>query len=276
MKNAIIYLLNDTDEDKKTFVDSFDLLYKNYLKENPCDVVCFHEPNFCEKEKDFLKNKYKDAGIILQEIVFDLPDYTEEIKSKILEYSPHPEKLWRDRGHKGFPMGYRHMCNFFAGGFINLKCLDKYKYIWRLDTDSFILEKINYNVFERMDSSNSLYGYINIQHDHIDAVKDLWETCENYFTKENKVFKSKDLHFRRVFYSNFEIFKMSWFKSKPYQDFYNYINSTGGIYINRWGDHAIRYLGLNSLEDKSKFLFFHDVCYKHGSVYNNKEIIDTY
>jgi len=278
MKNTILYLLNNTEEDKATFIKSLDLLYNNYLQDYPCDITCFHEPDFCKNEKNNLKNKYHFLNINFHEIEFKVPDYSEEIASQILEYFPHPEEIWQQRGHKGFTMGYRHMCRFFAGQFMNLQCLSEYKYIWRLDTDSFILNKINYNVFERMKSSNSIYGYINIQHDHIGAIKNLWETCKNYFSEENLIFKleNKKKHFRRVYYSNFEIFDMEWFKAKPYQDFYNYLDSTGGIYINRWGDHVIRYLGLNALENKEKFLFFNDIIYEHGAIYHNNEIINTY
>jgi len=278
MKNAVIYLLNDTDEDKNTFVKSLDSLYYNYLMDNPCDVICFYEPNFCKNEIALLKEKYKFINLKLEQIEFQLPNYDETIKEQILEYFPHPEDIHRNNGHKGFSMGYRHMCRFYAGAFMKLPILDSYKYVWRLDTDSYILNKIHYNVFDRMHKNNAIYGCINIQNDHLGAIKNLWETCENYFSKENNIFKdeNKSKHFQKVYYSNFEIFDMEWFKSDPYQKFYNYIDSTGGIYINRWGDHVIRYIGLNALSHKSRFLFFDDIHYYHGCEFLNKEIINNH
>lgn len=278
MKSAIIYLLNDTEEDKLTFIKSLDSVYYNYLIDHPCDVVCFYEPNFCKKEKEFIKDKYKFLNIKLYEVNFKTPDYPEHIKNQILEYFPHPEDIHRNNGHKGFSMGYRHMCRFYAGEFMNLDCLSQYKYIWRLDTDSYILNKINYNVFDRMKLNNSIYGYINIQNDHIGAIKNLWETCENYFSQNNDVFKpeNKNKHFKKVYYSNFEIFDMDWFKSESYQNFYKYIDSTGGIFINRWGDHVIRYLGINALKEQNNVLFFDDITYYHGMVFCNTETINNY
>lgn len=277
MNNAVIYLLNDTEEDKQTFIKSIESLYYNYLIDHPCDVICFHEPNFCKKELTFIKDKFKFINLKTHQIDFKVPEYNPEIKNQILEYFPHPDEFHRNRGHIGFSMGYRHMCRFYAGEFMKLPIIQKYKYIWRLDTDSYILDKINYNVFDRMAENNAIYGYINIQNDHIGAIKNLWETCEAYFSKENCIFKdeNKGIHFKRVYYSNFEIFNMEWFKDKPYQNFYNYIDSTGGIFINRWGDHVLRYIALNALGQKDRCLFFHDIHYYHSGVFLNTEIVNN-
>lgn len=130
-----------------------------------------------------------------------------------------------------------------------------------------------------MNRNKAIYGYINIQHDHPAVIKDLWEISEKYFRKINKskIFdETKDFHYRRVFYTNFEILDLQWFKSNEYQSFYNYLDATGGIYMHRWGDHIIRYIALNSLESKDKFLFFKDIVYQHGEIYHNREIINTY
>ena len=275
MKNAIVYLLNAADKDMLNFRMSIELLRNNYLYERPCDVICFHEKNFPAMEIQYLKEVF-EINFIFKEISFNTPEYPPEISAAIPEYFPHP--LFP--GARGFPMGYRHMCRFFAGELFKLKALREYDYVWRLDTDSFILSPINFNVFERMERTKAVYGYINIQHDHPAMVENLWETAEAYLTRLNKasIFNEevKEQHLRRVFYTNFEVFNVSWFRAPAYQDFYNYLDETGGIYKHRWGDHAIRYIALMSLCDKSELLFFDDIMYQHGEVYHNNEITDTF
>jgi hypothetical protein len=273
--NCIVVLLNNQQEHILNFRKNLELLFLNYLQNNPCNLVCFHESNFPIDEIEYLKNNYS-INFIFQDINFKVPEYPSEIMLQIPKFVPHPYFP----NAQGFGLGYRHMCRFFSGEMFKHPILQNYQYVWRLDTDSFILQKIDYNVFDRMKSNDSLYGYINIQHDHIKMLINLWETCEEYFNSidKNHIFQKDqmNLHFCRVFYTNFEIFNLEWFKSKDYQDYYEYIDKTGGIYIYRWGDHAIRYLGLNSLVDKKRLLFFNDIVYQHQKIYHNNEILDNF
>jgi hypothetical protein len=270
-ENAIVYLLNDDIKDKHNFRISLNLLAKNYLNKFPCDVICFHEKHFDNEELNLI-NK---TGVTLKEIEFKMPSYEKNILDEIPEYCPHPNFP----NCKGFSIGYRHMCRFFSGEIFNLDYLKKYKYIWRLDTDSFILDEINYNVFSRMDQNDSIYGYINIQNDHEALVKNLWENSLDYFKSIGNFeffFNQRNKHFRKVFYTNFEIFKTSWFRDEQYQSFYKYIDKTAGIYKYRWGDHVIRYIGINCLSSLEKCLFFNDIKYYHGELYLDRQYSSSF
>lgn len=278
MNNAIIYLLNHTSEDIIEFKKSLNLLKINYLNRFPCKLICFHESEFPKSEIQVIKNIYSD--IIFHELNWKLRDYPIEIKSKILDFFPHPEPIHRVNGH-GFSMGYRHMCRMFAGQIYQTEYLKEYEYVWRLDTDSFIQGNINYDVFQRMKDNDSIYGYINIQHDHPEAIIGLWKSASNYFEnvykKPTHIDINKPEHHRRVFYTNFEIKKVSWFASGSYKDFFNYIDDVGGIYLHRWGDAPIKYIGVNSLCPPNQILFFNDIKYQHAGVnFHNKKIINTY
>jgi alpha 1,2-mannosyltransferase len=272
MKNCIIILLNNSEKDISFFKRSFPFLNENYLKHHRCDVILFHENDFPKSEIDLIKSYKND--IIFHELHFDLPSYSEDVLKQIPDFYPHPDFPQA----LGFPIGYRHMCRFFAGEVFKQEILKQYKYVWRLDTDSFIVDPIDYDVFNKMSQNNSIYGYINIQNDHIDMVKNLWETCEFYFSKLNKnyIFENKETHFRKVFYTNFEIFDMDWFRSEEYQNFYKYIDETAGIYKYRWGDHVLRYIALNSLTSKDNLLFFDDIKYFHSEMYHNREFYESF
>lgn len=271
MNTAIVYLLNNSQKDIMCFRKSIFLLNQNYLNNFPCDVICFYENNFPKEEIELIKNYSSKIKFI--EINFLIPEYPENIKSKIPEFVPHPEI----NSVPGFGIGYRHMCRFFSGEIFKLEHLKQYKYVWRLDTDSFILGPIEYNVFDRMAKEKAKYGYINIQFDHPKMTIGLWEKSSKFFIEndiKSLVDINDEIHKNRVFYTNFEIFDMDWFRSETYQKYYNYIDSTGGIFINRWGDHCIRYIAVKALLNEEETLFFNDIHYYHSREFLNNKIID--
>lgn len=276
-QSAIIYLLNNSHKDILGFRQSINLLYSNYYKNFPCDIICFYEENFPKLELNYLQQALSKLQIYFYQIKFEIPNfYTQEQIKNIPEYFPHPDFPQAT----GFSIGYRHMCRFFSGSIFNHPIIEKYKYLWRLDTDSFILSPIKYNVFQKLIDNNSIYGYINIQHDHPGTVKNLWEISQQYFQNINKdhIFKQPEINFHknRVFYTNFETFNIEWFKSQDYQNYFNFIDRSAGIYQYRWGDHSIRYIAVNSLAKSEQIYFYDDIHYFHQEEYLNKKIKDTF
>jgi alpha 1,2-mannosyltransferase len=276
MNTAIVYLLNNNNKDIINFRQSIYLLIQNYYKDFPTDIICFHEQDFPVEEIELLQKHLVNISIKFIPITFNIPNYDDSIINRIPEYYPHPDYP----GATGFSLGYRHMCRFFSGEIFKNEYLKKYKYIWRLDTDSYILSPINYNVFKRLKDNNAVYGYINIQHDHPGVIKGLWECSQEYFSKINKdyIFQINNIqqHKNRVFYTNFEICDMDWFSQSEYQDYYNYIDTIGGIYTGRWGDASIRYIALNSLAEQNQLYFYNDIRYFHQQEYLNTKIINTF
>jgi len=270
MNKAIVYLLNNNHKDILNFRQSFPLLYNHYYKQFPCDIICFYEQDFPQTELSFLKSQlHNNINILFEPIRFSVPEYKQETLCDIPQYFPHPDFP----ASIGFSMGYRHMCRFFAGDIFKNKIISKYKYIWRLDTDSFILEPIRYDVFNKLQENNALYGYINIQDDHPGVIKYLWEYSQTYFESinKNKIFHKESIqnHKNRVYYTNFEVCDVEWFSSHDYQNYFKFIDDSAGIYKYRWGDHSIRYIALNSLLEPNQMYFYHDIRYFHQKEYYN-------
>jgi hypothetical protein len=276
-KSAIVYLLNNNQKDISNFRHSISLLYDNYYKSFPCDIICFYEKDFPEEELEYLKNALSILKVSFVNIDFEIPNfYSQETLQSIPQYYPHPDFPQAN----GFSIGYRHMCRFFAGAMFHHPLILQYKYLWRLDTDSFIVSPICYNIFDKLEQNNCLYGYINIQHDHPGVIKNLWEISEEYFRKLNKcnIFENPQIKFHknRVFYTNFEVFNVEWFAGNDYKNYFDFIDESAGVYKYRWGDHSIRYIALNSLLDEKQLYFYDDIHYFHQKEYLNNRIMDTF
>ena len=108
--NCIIYLIRNTEDDIKYFNNSLVSLEQNLFPFiQSTDIIAFYEKGFENYRQGIISNR----EITYQSIDFSIPEYPPEIRNAIPEYFPHPSCP----GHKGFPIGYRHMCDFFSGSF---------------------------------------------------------------------------------------------------------------------------------------------------------------
>ena len=67
------------------------------------------------------------------------------------------------------------------------------------------------------------------------------------------------------FWSNFEIADFSFFRSTQYRDLFDYLDSTGGFHLERWGDAAVHSLALALLLEPKKLHYFEDFGYRHST-----------
>ena len=72
----------------------------------------------------------------------------------------------------------------------------------------------------------------------------------------------------KIFYTNFEIVKLSWARSNEHKKFLKYIVNSKGIYNFRWGDALIRYYVVNLLGFSIKEL--KGCLYKHSGIYDSR------
>jgi len=253
--NCLVYLVRSSEEDVVNFNRSLSLVEENLVPTtNDFDVVVFCEPSF-----EDLKSKVEtNLNLTYQTIEFKVPNYSQEIVDQIPEFFPHPTHgngpvAW---GHPGFPIGYRHMCRFFSGQMYEFDILHKYDYYLRLDTDSYITTRIPYDIFELAKQNEIYYGFVKIEEDNPKVVEGLWDTVKEKYPN--------DLPENLMFYTNFELGKMSWFLTSGYMEFYNYLDSIGGIYTKRWGDAPIKFLGVNLLMDQKNISQMGGFVYNHG------------
>jgi len=70
----------------------------------------------------------------------------------------------------------------------------------------------------------------------------------------------------QMYYNNFEVSSTHLWQSKAYQDFFEYLDRTGGILLRRWGDSPIRTLALAVLFPDARIEQWHGLCYYHAGV----------
>jgi alpha 1,2-mannosyltransferase len=263
MENAtILYLVNNTEESFNELKESLGLLKNNFLNDFPYPVTIFKEEGFNPGWEEEIKKIYQEVDFIL--IEFNIPEFNRHLD--IPEFTPHPTHAngpvaW---GHPGFNLGYRHMCRFMSGDMFRNESILKYDWYCRLDTDSFILSRVGFDFFSKMQEEGFLYGFNEIQEDNPKVVEGLFESSEEYMRAQG-IIKKSDVIYPKMYYTNFEIAKVSWFLSSGYMDYFDHIDSIGGIYTKRWGDAPIRYIGVKSLMEDRNILDFRGLInYKHG------------
>jgi mannosyltransferase len=158
---------------------------------------------------------------------------------------------------------YHHMCRFFSGKFYMLDVLKNYKWYWRLEPDVDFHCAITYDPFVEMAKNNKMYGYTI-------ALNEVRNTCPSLFRKiadwkeEHRIGTSSlwkatvmaswlpwpfrtwlrwlphrdrfgDMWSSCHYWSNFEIADLDFFRSKEYQDLFEYLDKDGGFYFERVG-----------------------------------------
>ena len=68
--------------------------------------------------------------------------------------------------------------------------------------------------------------------------------------------------------TNFELGRNDWFMNSEYMNYFNKIDESGNIYIKRWGDAPIKYLGINLFCEPNKIVPIKGFVYQHGAIYS--------
>lgn len=266
IKAAIVYLARSRSKDINELKRSLSLLDMNFNDEFKYPVIIFHE-DFDEKlMANIRKSTHSDLNF--EKILFETPDFLK--KEEI------PEIIFVD-GFE-FSIGFRHMCRFFSGLIFQHYALKDYDYLWRLDTDSFLLDKIDYDIFQFMQENNYMYGYIHILKEHPDAVKGFWNIVKKYIHENNiqPTFLNKFIidgsWDRSYYYANFEVSKLDFWRSEDFLKYFNYIDKSGGTYKYRWGDTIIHFLAISMFIPENRIHKFSDISYQHQDFINNYSI----
>jgi len=156
------------------------------------------------------------------------------------------------------------MCRFHAKTVYDLPIMTGLDYAWRLDDDSIMDQEINYDVFVEMRDHNYIYGYIQIVNDNANCILGLWEATCKYVREQNinaHIFRSWP--HSSVYYNNFEVSKLSLWRSCEYRRYIDYIDRLGGIFYYRWGDAPIKSLAVSLFAEPKRVHCFNNLGISH-------------
>ncbi|KAJ3392714.1 hypothetical protein HDU92_008217 [Lobulomyces angularis] len=251
--NAAITILcrNEDLEGIKRSLDSFD---RNINENLNYPYIFINNVNFSETFKNGVQNHL----LMLREKSLNIP---------IVEYSLIDEKDWgypefidkkkAENVRKSFKsrfISYGRL-ESYSGPFFMNKDLLKYDYYWRVEPDVDFYCKIDYDPFSLMKEKKFKYGFNMMVKEEMGTIPTLFKTTMD-FLKFNNI-KPKSL------------FKMfMFFRSKPYQDYFNYLDKSGGFFYERWGDAPVHSLAVGAFLDKNEVHHFSDIGYRHDIAEN--------
>ncbi|KAM0518058.1 hypothetical protein ACHAPE_004460 [Trichoderma viride] len=200
---------------------------------------------------------------------------------------------------------YHSMCRFYSGFFYNHPLLLKYEWYWRVEPEITYFCDITYDPFLRMIETNKTYGFTIAVKELRETVPNIFRYASAYKRNNNLTSKGlwemfvepqepKEQHddpnalpdepkpssqqpidpeamegekYNMChFWSNFEIAKLSWFRSKEYNDFFQTMDRSGGFWMERWGDAPIHSLAAGALLAPRDIHYFRDFGYRHTTI----------
>jgi hypothetical protein len=259
--NKIIYLLKNDAKEIAMLKESLNLLNINFLPHNNYPIVILCDEIIDQLIIDDIK-KYSNTEFKFIFIDFNSHEYSKNIKEDISEY------IYVNGVERGFGIGYRNMCRLYSYGMYEIEELKNTNYYLRLDCDSYFVDKIEYDIFKKMEDNNYIYGYNCVTTDNPVVCQNLWELSKEY-SHLNIVKKTPidEITQYNMYYTNFEIAKFDWFENSEYKDYFKFLDNENGIYKWRWGDSIIKYLGVEMFLDDSKKHQF-NIPYIHGNIFN--------
>jgi alpha 1,2-mannosyltransferase len=273
--NAIVYLVQKGEHftygrnSTALFFKSLDLLFQNYLSVNRhydnVDVLLFHSGDYTQEDFEFLNHRYNHS-VHFKLIDLNATDYwtiPETVRDDNMSQWEHAER---------FSLGYRHMMRWyglklydFARDYAKLEGGCNYRYLMRMDEDSFLLSTIDYDLFDFMQTQNYSYAFRMCSFEMETA---LWEDYVDHI-QHCGLFLQTNIPHRLIeaklcgFYNNFFIVDNRFMMQPDVQQFVQWIDALGTIYRDRYNDLRIQTLIVYAFLPPERIHRFLDWSYEH-------------
>ena len=248
-------------------VKSIRMLFDNFNSEFRYPVLLFHDDTETELfDLRQLVNNITFGSQIPRQLVWELVQL-----HPVTFYFPNGFNVQTasERGivfSELFP-GYHHMISFWFKWVFDHPALQQLDYYMRLDTDSFILSPIKYDLFQYMRDNDYKYGYKVKEMEQVHVSVGLWQFWHDFLVREglkdalagNQLISAGKDWFEPVmsgrasdslpvpiYYNNFEMMDLKAYRNHALvKKFTHQVWQSHSIYHYRWGDAPLRYLIVN-------------------------------
>jgi len=171
---------------------------------------------------------------------------------------------------------YRNMCRFNSGFFYHHELLQPYRYYWRVEPDVKFYCDLTYDPFLYMEDNNKVYGFNIALLEWEPTISSLWSNVKEFLSNNSEYlaphnsmeYLSDDggaSYNLCHYWSNFEIADMTLWRSEAYTKFFDFLDSKGGFYYERWGDAPVHSIAASLFARRDQIHFFDDIGYRHDS-----------
>ncbi|KAI0086043.1 glycosyltransferase family 15 protein, partial [Irpex rosettiformis] len=175
----------------------------------------------------------------------------------------------------GGTVSYRNMCRFNSGFFYRHPLLRQFSWYWRVEPDIKYYCDINYDPFHFMEKNDKVYGFTILTYEFMETIPTLWETTRNFMSKFPQFVNKNNLmsvvsdnggesYNGCHFWSNFEIARLDFWRGEAYSKYFDFLESTGGFYYERWGDAPVHSIAASLFLRADQIHYFSDVGYEHS------------
>lgn len=266
-------------------------LEKRFNRNFNYDWIFMNDVPFTKEFKGNISNAVSGRAIFV-EIPGKYWDVPEEIDHNKMLVSM--DGLGQENVLYGRKLSYRQMCRFNSGFFYRMPIMDHYRYYWRVEPYVKFYCDIPDDPFKIMRTEDYTYGFTLSLLEDRRTIRQLWTTSLEFFEMEHPeyVAKRNSLNFINLnadshqyenrtynlchYWTNFEIADLDFFRSKRYQDYFNYLDHTGNFFYQRWGDAPVHTIALSYMLPFSKIHFFENTGYYHAPNLNCPDDETTY
>ena len=286
MRGAIVYLTQANHSSYKTRQSqqqlrlSVELLYKNYNAVQRDSVIFFHTGDVSQQQQQSVLSLCVPNTAQFRE----LPRHHFQVPASVVS---NPAK-WQYA--RKFSVGYRHMIRFFTLGIWETIHDLGYEYVMRLDEDSYIWSPINYNIFEMMQAQQLDYVYRMASWERGNGMRNMdgFHAVIRRFAQQRGVdvgwlsgpcaipalaannhtsyFSMDWCGNMYAIYNNFFASSISFWRQSKVRDFLDYVDRSGTIYTERYGDALWHSAALSMFLPISRLRLLDDFAYEHSTL----------
>lgn len=254
-------------DSRSTLERCLEKLYANYAHAHAADVLIFHNGDFAPADQDAVRQSGRRPRL-----------FFELLAGALWRTPAHLFEHEKELRAAGFSLGYRHMIRWWARVVFERVHALGYSWVMRLDDDSLIHSRIEYNVFDFMARRGFQYGfrlvscepikhgsfYRLLQHYVLaNGLAENWLAAHCSQPSAAHFGPPSCGHSVRGVYNNFFVANVSLWMTPEVQAFLDYVDDAGVIYLYNWNDILWHTAIIKLFVSRALVHHFRDFTYEH-------------